>query len=239
MAKNNLKLFRFIIFVFGLLLIAAAYMFAPVKDDIQKWRLSYLWISIVVSYLVIFFPLFFPPQDVDSSGGAFVTGAIYYISDGLFAGVSIVLAILVFNGLFITLFWPLLLQGILFFFFLIQVFLCVFPAEHIASVSQRENLKRGSLVDLRQYSQMLFITASSLGPDNEELKKALETICNELRYLSPSDNDAAKTIEAKIYIALLEISEDPVFSSREAPNIQAKNKVAEIALLIKQRKVIY
>ena len=239
MTKNNLKLFRFIIFVFGLVLIAAAYMFAPVKDDIQKWRLSYLWVSIIVSYLVIFFPLFFPPRDKDSSGGVFVSGAMYYVSNGLFVLVSIILAILVFNGLFLTLFWPLLIQGILFFFFLIQLFLCVLTVEHIASVSQREHLKRASLVDLRQYSQMLSITASSLGPDNAELKKTLDAICNELRYLSPSDNDAAKTIEARMQIALQEIFEDPVFTSREASNIQAINKAAEIALLIKQRKTIY
>lgn len=239
MAKNDMKLFRSSIFVFGLVLIAAAYMFAPVKEDIQEWRISYLWISIAVSYLVIFFPLFFPPRDTDSSGGAFVSGAMYYVSDGLFAAVSIVLAILVFNGFFLTLFWPLLLQGILLFFFMIQFFLCVLTAEHIASISQKENLKRSSLVDLRQYSQMLSITASSLGPENVELKKELEAICNELRYLSPSDNAAAKTIEAKMYIVLQEISEDPVFTSREASTIQVHNKTAEIALLIKQRKAIY
>jgi len=239
MSKKELKLFRSLIFLFGLVIIAVAYFSAPIKEDIQKWRVNYLWISIAASYIAIFFPLFFPPRDTDSSGGAFISGGMYYISDGVFAAVSILLAILVNNGAFLSLFWPLLLQGILFFFFLIQVYLCVLTAEHISSVSRMENQKKASVTDLRQYSQMLSITASSLGSDNAELKKELDAICNELRYLSPSDNATAKNIVRKLFLALQEISEDPIFTSREASNFNAMKKAAEISLLIKQRKAIY
>jgi len=236
---KNTKLFRAFIFIFGLAVITAAFIFMPVKENSEKWRINYLWISITLSYIVIFFPSFFPPRDTDSSGAAFISGGVYYVSDGLFAAASIILAVLVYNGIFLTLFWPLVLQGILFFFFLIQVYLCVLTAAHTSSVSQMENQKRASVMDLRQYSQMLSVTASSLGVENTELKKELDTICNELRYLSPTNNISAKNLEAKMISALQEISGDPIFTCKEASNINAVKKAAELSLLIKQRKTIY
>ena len=74
MNKRGLSIFKGIIFALGFLIILFLYLSVGKKEDIEGWRQTYLWLSLIVSYLVLLFPIFFPPRDKHASGGIFITG---------------------------------------------------------------------------------------------------------------------------------------------------------------------
>ncbi|MBO8456702.1 MAG: hypothetical protein IAA81_00550 [Spirochaetes bacterium] len=239
MDKKALSVFRGIIFFVGIVVILVLFISFRNEENPEPWRYNYFWVSIAVSYLVVFFPVFFPPRDENSSGGVFSGFAMYIIACGAFVLVSILLAILVSLGLFKNLTVPLSIQLVIFFFFLIEVYLSVLTTSHISDVAKSGAEKRTGIVELRNLSGQLTSLASALGDENASLKNDLAKLSDDLRYLSPSSDTAAVELENKMFILLKEIIADPVFSTPGASNSNAVKKLAEVTLLFRQRKTIY
>lgn len=239
MNKRGLSIFKGIIFALGFLIILFLYLSVGKKEDIEGWRQTYLWLSLIVSYLVLFFPIFFPPRDKHASGGIFITGIMYLASSIVFIIISLPLALLVYNGVFEKIFIPLLIQSIFLFFFLLEVFLCVFTTEHISSVTHTESQKLAGVLEIRALANALNTKVASLGDEHNVLKKDIAQLADDLRYLSPSGNPVARDIEQKIYVLLQEIDMDPLFTTREASNTNAISRIKEVATMLKQRKSIY
>ena len=235
MDKKALSVFRGIIFFVGIVVILVLFISFRNEENPEPWRYNYFWVSIAVSYLVVFFPVFFPPRDENSSGGVFSGFAMYIIACGAFVLVSILLATL---GLFKNLTVPLSIQLVIFFFFLIEVYLSVLTTSHISDVAKSGAEKRTGIVELRNLSGQLTSLASALGDENASLKNDLAKLSDDLRYLSPS-SDTAVELENKMFILLKEIIADPVFSTPGASNSNAVKKLAEVTLLFRQRKTIY
>lgn len=241
MTTKNFSIFKVFILIFGLAVIGCAYAFGPSADipEEESWRRTYMWISVLAAYLMLFVPILFPPSDSDNTGGIFISGGLYGISILLFVIISVILAIAVFNGAFASLFWPLMIQAVFFFIFLFSILGGSLVTTQISAVSNEQQQMRAVMDEIRQRAQMLSVQCSSLGENHSELKKQVENISNDLRYLSPSKSPMAVDIENRINMALTQISVDPVFTSPEASDAGAMSKVSEIQLLIKQRKAIY
>ncbi len=241
MTVKGFNIFKFMILIFGLAVIGCAYAFGPTADipEEESWRRTYMWISVLAAYLMIFVPIMFPPSDSDDTGGIFISGGLYGISILLFVLISIILAIAVFNGAFESLFWPLMIQAVFFFIFLLSILGGSLVTTQISAVAGEQKQMRAVMDEIRQRAQMLSIQCSSLGENHNVFKQQVENISNDLRYLSPSKNPMAVDIENRINMALTQISVDPIFTSAEASNANAMSKVSEIQILIKQRKAIY
>ena len=173
MSKKGLAIFRLLILCFGLLLIGAGYKFSPVKEGLENWRINYLWISITIAYLAIFFPILSPIPVKDSSDSFIMSGIIFTIADIILVTVSLTLGILSYKGIFSFILWPLLIQGAVFFFFLISLLICITTTSHVKSVSQTEFNKKALLSEIKQFSEQLSILSNSLGETNNELKEKM------------------------------------------------------------------
>ncbi|MCQ2611203.1 MAG: hypothetical protein MJ169_05585 [Treponema sp.] len=221
---------RLMILAVGAAVIGCAWALWP--NGAVQWRLNYFFGSLMAAYLVFFYSMFFMPRDKDKSGSGFVAGGMLIGSVTTFALVSVVLGIVVWMNVFDSLYFPLIIQGISLFFFLIQVFLTFTAGDHISAVGAAEKAKIADVAMLRSLSQSMVITSTTLPESKAELKKQIAFIADELRYMAPTDNAVAKTLEARIASELSALSAD-------LSGDNALAKANEIILLIKQRKVTY
>ena len=90
MNKNTNIIFRTILLLGGLAIIAAAfYLFEGSTENLSDQH-KFLWISIVISYLVLFLPLYFPPKFSGDTAGAFIGYGLLSLNALFFIGGVIV-----------------------------------------------------------------------------------------------------------------------------------------------------
>lgn len=238
MSRSNLKLFRICILFFGLLIIALAGVLVYDRwPDI--WQLEYAVVSVGLVYLAFFFPTVLSFRSKDSSGGIFVAGALYYKGAIGFLIASVGLVSTLFR-VPIKLQYAILYHLFIIFVFVIYIYFACATDSHIARVNRMEKAKRSGVDELRAKAERLNIKSGNLPNGYEDIKTKIQKISDDMRYLSPSNNAEAIRLEDELISKINGLSLNPIFAGSE--NIEhdtVQNEIAEIELLIRERKAIY
>jgi ABC-type transport system involved in cytochrome bd biosynthesis fused ATPase/permease subunit len=236
MTNQKFSFFRFLLFILGLGIIALAF-FLTGNGNERTSIDNFIWVSVVIIYLTVFCPFFF-----SSLGKRFSEKipslTLVWLGVFLYAGVSLaVILILKFSRL-LPLNAAIIIQAIVFFLFLINIYFAYFANAHVAQVTaDTENLLR-SLNDIKAGAASLALKASSGPAGKEDLQKKLNKAAEDIRYISPVAGAGAAGLEQKLINKIGIINEywDSLLSGGEAPALAGE--INNLEMLIKERKLL-
>lgn len=231
--SNQLKAFKLIVFILGLAVICAAFLIVnlPLPESGLTANQKYFWLNLVVMYLVFFCPLFFSSistRNIDEK----ITPAIgVWISVLVFEIVALVLSVSVLAAS-LSIRTAALVELVLLFLCAVFVYFGYFSGNHIANVQAHEQALLSKIAEVKSAFEMLSLKADTWDGALQEQKEKAKRLCDDVRYLSPVSTEEAARLEQKLVIAASVVS-DSHFTPAELDA-----KLAEIELLIKQRKLI-
>lgn len=234
MNKNTNIIFRTILLLGGLAIIAAAfYLFEGATENLNDQH-KFLWISIVISYLVLFLPLYFPPKFSGDTAGAFIGYGLLSLNALFFIGGVIVSVVISFCVETYGIKIAVILFLVSCLSFLASIYLSALTGSHIDSVQAKEKNLLSSVKEIKEQVKMLSVKMNTLGDDFNECKKQYEKLSDKILYISPVDNNEnAARLEKQIKDMLTEIA----FSSFTSPDALSK-QIAGLEQIVDMRKTI-
>jgi hypothetical protein len=235
MGRSKFVVFRFLLFLFGLGILSLACFFATEGKE-QKPQDIFIWVSIFLIYLVLFCPFFFSvwgktfERKIPSLG--LVWGGVF-----AYAFVSIGLILLLKRSFgFINIKAAVVIQGIIVFLFLVNIYFAYFANFHAASVESGEKQQRQYLQHLKDLAASLALKAGSCPDGKEELQKKIKQAAGDIRYISPVEAGRGTELETRLIDKTRLIDEmwDTLLSGGDSPQISAA--INSLELLIKERK---
>jgi len=202
--------------------------------DVAEWNVAHyhLWIVAAVCYTIFFGTLLFSKFLTKSVDGQIGTWAFDWPARILLViilGASAGLGFFVenFNICYIV-------DGVGVFVFLLALVLSSRTTKHIQIVQQVQVRNRVLIDEVRKASLSLNILAQGLPDEFAAQKKQIESIKEELRYLSPSPNEEAHRLEESILKQLEDMKNDCVSGQGILPQ-----RISLINVCIAERKNIY
>ncbi len=235
MRKNEYMTAKLVVFFLGL---AVLTVIAVVLAPIFVLRLgAYIFscISIVSAYVAAFLPVLvsrFSGHIASAASGM----AVYYRAMSTYATVTVInVALLLFMILPVGI--AIAIQCVALFVFIIWMFLALASTDHIDAVQQEEDEKKSLVVQLRSKADRL--TAISSRVDNSNVCKAVNSIAENMRYLSPGSSDEARDLERRMLVVLDTILMDSYFSGDAGSLGSLESKLDDFNALYLERKNMY
>lgn len=233
MKSNQLKAFKLILFILGLAVIGAAFLIVnlPLPESGLTANQKYFWLNLVLMYLVFFCPLFFSSISTRDLDEKIMPTVGVWISVLVFEIAALVLAVSVLAASF-SIKAAAVIELVLLFLCAVFVYFGYFTGNHIKTVQAHEQALLSKTEEVKRAFETLSLKADTWDGALQEQKEKAKRLCDDVRYLSPVSADAAASLEQKLVIAAGVVS-DSHFTPAELDA-----KLAEIELLIKQRKLI-
>lgn len=233
MRSNQLKAFKLILFILGLAVIGAAFLIVnlPLPESGLTANQKYFWLNLVLMYLVFFCPLFFSSISTRDLDEKIMPTVGVWISVLVFEIAALVLAVSVLAASF-SIKAAAVIELVLLFLCAVFVYFGYFTGNHIKTVQAHEQALLSKTEEVKRAFETLSLKADTWDGALQEQKEKAKRLCDDVRYLSPVSTDAAASLEQKLVIAAGVVS-DSHFTPAELDA-----KLAEIELLIKQRKLI-
>jgi hypothetical protein len=237
MANSKLSVFRVLLFLVGLGIIALAFFLTGNSDEGRTSADIFMWVSIVVIYLVVFCPFFFSSLGKKFSN-KIPSLALVWLSVFLYAGVSIAVILILKFVPFFSLNAAIIVQAVIFFIFLINIYFAYFANAHAARVTtDTENLVR-ALNDLKAGAAALVIKTASCPDGKGDLQNRIKKAAEDIRYISPVSGGGAAELEQKLIDKIGVIGEcwDTLLSGGDTPALSGE--IGSLETLIKERKLL-
>ena len=233
MDRKQLGIFKFLIFLFGFVVIALAYhLLGPIAKDKELTNIDkFLWINICLCYAIFFIPLFFSSITTKTIDTKITSTVHIWISTSFFVFITLILIVCV-KIEKIDLKYAVIAECVLLFLLSIFVYFGYFAGTHIGEVQAAERKSLAKIGEVKNAFEMLNLKAGTLSDEFREQKAKLAQFCDDVRYMSPVDTEQAADIEMKMIIAANVISSSTLSAQELDP------KIAELELLIKQRKLL-
>ena len=233
MDRKQLGIFKFLIFLFGFAVIALAYhLLGPVAKGEELTAIDkFMWINICICYAMFFVPIFFSSITTKTIDTKITSTVHIWISTSFFVFATLILIVCVKTEK-IALTYAVIAECVLFFLLAIFVYFGYFSGTHIGEVQAAERKSLTKIGEVKNAFEMLNLKANTLSDEFRDQKAKLIRLCDDVRYMSPVDTEQAADIEMKMIIAANVISS----STLSAQELDAK--IAEIDLLLKQRKLL-
>jgi hypothetical protein len=235
MGQSKFIVFRFLLFLFGLAILSLACFFITEGKE-QKPQDIFIWVSIFLIYLVLFCPFFFSVWG-KTFERKIPSLSLVWLGVFAYALVSIGLILLLkFSSGFIDIKAALVIQSVIVFLFLVDIYFAYFANFHAMSVVSGENQQRQYLQQLKDIAASLALRAGSCPDGKEELQKKITQAAGDIRYISPVENGRGTELETRLIDKTRLIGEmwDTLLSGGDSPQISAE--INSLELLIKERK---
>jgi uncharacterized SAM-binding protein YcdF (DUF218 family) len=235
MGQSKFIVFRFLLFLFGLAILSLACFFITEGKE-QKPEDIFIWVSVFLIYLVLFCPFFFSvwgrtvERKIPSL--SLVWGGIFVYT---FVSIGLILLLKFSVGL-INVKVALVIQSIIVFLFLVNIYFAYFANFHAAKVASGENQQRQYLEQLKDLAASLALKAGSCPEGKEEFQKKIKKAAEDIRYISPVAGGRGTELETRLIDKTRLIGEmwDTLLSGGDSPQIRAE--INSLDLLIKERK---
>jgi hypothetical protein len=123
----------------------------------------FVWISIGVMYLAISLPFFFSAIDIVNFSGKIPKLSIVWTGISVYVITSIIV-IAMLKAAIIALNAAIIIQAIIFFIFLVNIYLAYFASSHVTKVAQEEAGKQRYIIQLKPKAQSLLLAVNRLPP---------------------------------------------------------------------------
>lgn len=234
MESKGLRVFRYIVLAFSFVIVTVAMFLFEDTSNMADEHI-FMWVVIYLITAAIFIPTLFPPKVANNSAGAIIGLALLYTGAIPFTLCSIGL---IFLALYKTLKVAILLEVIFVFIFVLRFFFVFLIGNKTGSVEIKEKQMLSKIKELRSYSLVLETKINSLGENFADNKKLFNSICEDLRYLSPVNNQFANSLEQNIYDELNNVDSKLAVAGTNVNNVELNNDLNKIKQLITQRKSI-
>ena len=131
----------------------------------------------------------------------------------------------------------LLIHAILFFLFLVGIFLAFTSSSNVQSVFEEEERNRSGITEMKKLTHEVVIKLDQIDGFPAALKKKINDLHENLRYLSPGNNQEAQALE-KDYLNAMKAIYNRLFD-RPLDEEKINRLLCDCERLVKDRKQIY
>ena len=236
--KKKSLLFSILIFAAGLLLIVAAGILLHSLIPLETEKYIFMWNSIGVVFILAFVPIFFEQLTVRNADRKVISLVVYYRGFVVYALLSAAIIVLLFK--FLELKYAILLQVAVLILFAVYVGVSYLVSGHVKNVAEAETAKTATVESLRARAQSLVILTDRLGDGDNDIREMARKLSDDLRYLTPSNDQNARNLDDQISMMLDSLTSDSYFVR---PNTQSRENVVRkldaLKTLFAQRKAIF
>ncbi len=236
MNKQGISVAGLIIFIFGALVLGAAFaLLAPLFLFAQA-KYIFACISVSTAYIMYFLPMF-----AGGIRGSFanlaVSGTIYYRGVVAYTALTVANVVLAFFVLPLPL--SIVVQGVGLFILLIRVCAALFTKDHINSTERSEEATRALVTALRDKAGSLTALTAALDR-SDPLRIRAEKLAENMRYLSPAASAQARELERRLTTILDTILMDGALRTQNAAaNASLMKKFDDFDAVYRERKSIH
>ena len=230
---------RTILFFIGLFILLLSACLIHFQVTAFNWRMTFAYISLCVIYILFFLPGCFALRDDRKSGNIFIGGAVYFKGCVVYKILSAIVAGCIF-GLLIPFAIAFSLQMAAFFIFLIYCYLSGVASDKVLGVKLQEEAKTSQLKALQAGTASMLIRVNQSAKCDEEMKKSVRKLSEDLRYLSPSNTSRCAELEGCMLDIVNTVCRAGYLDEKSlASQDELKKMIDELTMLYEQRKLMY
>jgi len=237
MTKSQSLFFRVLLFLAGAGIVILAFSLSKGERELTDID-AFVWISIGLMYLVFFLPFFFSVINIGNFSGKIPSLSMVWFGILLYIAASITVILLLTKAQILSISAAVIIQAVLFFIFLVNVYFAYVAASHVGNVAAQEAEKQQYITQIKAKTQNLQLSVNKLPAEYEKTQKILKQAFDDIKYTYPVNAGAGNELELKILRSLETISEllgniqpgaHPAALEPEAINLQT---------LVKERKLL-
>ena len=236
MTKEQSSLFRFLLFLAGAGILVLAFFITTGDRELTRID-AFVWISIGLMYLVFFLPFFFSSFNIGNFSGKIPTLPMVWIGIIIYLAASVFI-ILLLTIRIISLNVAILIQAILFFLFLLDVYFAYFASSHVRSVAVEEAIKQQYLNQLKPKAQVLLLLVNKLPSQYEKARNVLNQTLEDIKFIYPVNNGAGDDLEKRIIGSINNIQEMCSGLQSGANPAGLDSEAENLRMLVKERKLL-
>ena len=205
MTKYQALVFRFILFLAGAGVVLLAFFLINRGKELGA-NGAFTWISIGIMYIVFFLPFFFSSIGTGNFSIKIPSLTVRWTGIFLYTAASITVIVLLSKAV-IALNTAIIIQSILIFIYLINIYFSYFASSHAGKVAEEEDDKKYYLNKIKSKAGVLLLSFNKLSGGCENAQKILRQSIDDLKYIYPVNNDMGSDLEAGILRSLNAIAE--------------------------------
>jgi hypothetical protein len=198
---------------------------------------KFMWISIAAMYLVLFLPFFFSVIRIGNFSFKIPSLAMVWTGIFFYILASIAVIFLLKKGS-ISFNAAVIVQAILVFIFAIDIYFGYFANFHIQNVAREEEGLRQYLAEIKAKAASLSLAAQRLPSGYEQIQKCLIRALEDIKYLTPVQNNLGTGEEIKILSAIDSIKLLCETTAEGAHPVPLEAEVNKLQMLVKERKLL-
>jgi hypothetical protein len=221
---------------------------------------KFTWVSVFVMYLFFFIPFFFSSIRIARFSVRIPSMILTWLGILIYVGASIVVLVLLRTRIapvnqsavveiiesyldqepryYLKLNQALVIQAILVFLFLLDIYFACFAQAHVASVAHKARSKRQYLTEIKDKAASLSLTAGSLPSQYEQVQKLIHQVTEDINYISPVSAGAGTDAELQIISSLDNLQECCDIVSTGGTPASFDAEVKKLQMIVKQRKLL-
>lgn len=227
-----------VIFIVGLAIYGLAFYFFDAWNAPR--REQYLWGAVLLSYMLFFLPFLFGRLRIKTLVEDAPAVIILWKADTTFCILLLASAVFVAIGV-LPIKAAFIIDCILFFFALIAVAIAKATSAHTRAVSFEEAVLLNTTDSIKKAASRLLIKAKSSTLLKDSEKTALEKVVEDISYLSPTTDGAARVTEEKLLSLITSLARAlESSSSANSANFEGKSfqeNITTLAQLVDERKL--
>jgi hypothetical protein len=236
MTKNALLIFRIILFLFGAGIVFFAFRLNTGGGSLTQ-NDKFMWISIAVMYIVIFLPFFFSVIKISNFSAKIPSLALVWTGIFTYVPASIVVIVLLRMNI-IPFNTTLIIQVILVFLFVLDIYFGYFANFHIQTVAGEEEELRQYLTEIKAKALSLTLIVNRLPSKYERVQKTIKQALDDIKYITPVQKNAGTGTEIEIISVLDSIKMLCETVSEGAYPSSLETDADRLQILVKERKLL-
>jgi len=236
MTKYQALVLRFFLFLAGIGVVLLAFFLTNRGKEIGA-NVTFTWISIGVMYIVFFLPFFFSSINIGNFSVKIPSISMVWTGILLYIAASITVIVLLSKAV-IALNTAIIIQAILFFIYLINIYFSYFASSHAGKVAEEEDDKKYYLNKIKSKAGVVLLSVNKLSGGNENAQKILRQSIDDIKYIYPVNNDMGSDVEAGILRSLNAIAEIMANVQSGADNTSLESAAINLQSLVNERKLL-
>jgi hypothetical protein len=236
MTRNQLSLFRVFLFFFGAGIVFLAFKLSTNGQELRQNDI-FMWVSIGVMYLVVFLPFFFSVIRIGNFSAKIPSLSLVWFGISVYIPASVAVIVLLKTAL-ISFDTALIIQAVLVFLFALDIYFGYFANSHVQDVAREEAGLLQHLVQIKAKAASLVLAADRLPAEYEQTRNTLKKSLDDIRYITPVQNNAGTDGEIKIISALDSIKLLCETIAEGARPSSFETEINKLQVLVKERKLL-
>ena len=237
MTKNQSLLFRILLFLAGAGIIVLAFFLINGNRELGEKDI-FIWVSIGLMYVILFSPFLLTAISIANFSGKIPRLSLIWPGIFLYVGTSIAVIVLLVVTQVITVKIAIIIQAILLFLFLINIYLAFFASSHVRKVASEEAGKQQFIKQLKPKAQVLLLSVDKLPAEYGNAQKIMKQAIEETKYIYPVDNGIGYDLESKILQSLNNLSELLSVIQTGVYMVSLETEAEKLLMLVKERKLL-